>query len=156
MKYHINMSLEQSRDKLYGAQFVALVCAVMTFLNCAGCKFVSFDSFTHLASLSIGSQLQCQLANNANWQSGSDQHGSTTHGPKVCCQRWEVTKYIYSSNVLKYNFELLLLYLSTSMLCYFVLKLSYNSEVNYMYLIPLVTLQIWINNVKYNQLLNKT
>jgi len=28
--------------------------------------------------------------------------------------------------------------------------------VHYMYLIPLVTLQIWMNEVKYNQVLNQT
>ena len=48
------------------------------------------------------------------------------------------------------------------MLCYFVIVLYYNSEVNhvivlhYMYVVPLVTLQIWINNMKYNQPLNQT
>ena len=48
------------------------------------------------------------------------------------------------------------------MSCYSVLLPQYNSEVDgvlllhYIYLIPLFTLQIWINNVKYNQHLNKT
>ena len=48
------------------------------------------------------------------------------------------------------------------MFCYFVLLLLYSSEVNgvlflhYMYLIPLVTLQMWMNDVKYNQVLNQT
>ena len=47
------------------------------------------------------------------------------------------------------------------MFCYFVL-LPYNSEVksvlflHYIYLIPLVTLQMWMNDVKSNQLLNQT
>ena len=66
------------------------------------------------------------------------------------------------SNWLKYNFERLVLYLSISILCYFFFLLNYYSEVNrvlllhYIYLIHLVALQIWINNVKYNQHLNKT
>ena len=48
------------------------------------------------------------------------------------------------------------------MCCYFVLLPHYNSEVNcvllhaYVYLIPLVTLQMWMNDVKYNQVLNQT
>ena len=48
------------------------------------------------------------------------------------------------------------------MLCYFVLLLHYSSEVNgvlllhYLYLIHLVTLQIWMNDVKSNQVLNQT
>ena len=61
-----------------------------------------------------------------------------------------------------------MLYLSTILrdlleyLHYTVLLFHYSSEVNrvlllhYIYLIPLVTLQIWINDVKYNQLLNQT
>ena len=50
----------------------------------------------------------------------------------------------------------------TSICCYFVLLPHYNSEVNgvllphYIYLISLVTLHIWINDVKYNQPLNQT
>ena len=45
--------------------------------------------------------------------------------------------------------------MSISIFCYFILLLHCNSEVNcvlllhYIYLIPLVTLQIWINDVKY-------
>ena len=42
------------------------------------------------------------------------------------------------------------LYLSIPMLCYCVLLL------HYMYLIPLVTSQMWMNDVKYNQVLNQT
>ena len=59
-------------------------------------------------------------------------------------------KYIYSSIVLKSNIEVLVAYLSISMLCYFLLLLHYK------FLIPLVTLQMWMNDVKYNQVLNQT
>ena len=45
--------------------------------------------------------------------------------------------------------------------CFFVILLHYSPEVDgvllhYMYLKHVVTLQIWINDVKYNQLLNQT
>ena len=66
----------------------------------------------------------------------------------------KVTKYIYSSTVLKHNFEVLVLYQRISILSYFVLLPHYKPEVksvlllHYMYVTPLVTLQIWINDVK--------
>lgn len=36
------------------------------------------------------------------------------------CQWWKVSRYIYSTAVLKYNFEVLVLYLSISIVCYFI------------------------------------
>ncbi len=39
-----------------------------------------------------------------------------------------MTKCIYLSAVLKYNFEVLVLYLSISILCYFILHLEANVE----------------------------
>ena len=44
---------------------------------------------------------------------------------------------IYSSTVLKYNFEVLVLYLSISMWCYFILPLHYISEENIVLSTPL-------------------
>ncbi len=38
-------------------------------------------------------------------------------------QWWKVTKHIYSRTVLKYNFEVLVHYLSISIFCYFILLL---------------------------------
>ena len=69
---------------------------------------------------------------------------------------------MYLSTVLKYNFEVFVLYLSIFIFRYFILLHHYNSEVHgvlllhYMYLIPLVTLRMWMNDVKYNQVLNQT
>ncbi len=51
-------------------------------------------------------------------------------------QRWKVTKYIYLSTVLKYKFEELVLYLSTSIFCYFKL-LHHISEGNIVLFTPL-------------------
>ena len=51
--------------------------------------------------------------------------------------QWKITKYIYSSTVLKYNFELLVLYLSISVWCYFILPLHYISEGNIVLSTPL-------------------
>ncbi len=38
---------------------------------------------------------------------------------------WNVSKYIYSSTVIKYKFEVFLLYLSISISCSFILLLHY-------------------------------
>ncbi len=51
-------------------------------------------------------------------------------------QRWNVNKYIYSSTVLKYKFEVFVLYLSIFFSSHFILLL------HYIYLAALVTLQI--------------
>ncbi len=55
-------------------------------------------------------------------------------------QWWEVTKYIYSSAVLNYSFEVLVLYLSISLFCYFILLLHYISEENIVHFTPLHSL----------------
>ncbi len=44
-------------------------------------------------------------------------------------QWWNVSKYIYLSTVLRYNFEVL--YLSSSILCNFILLLHYMSDILY-------------------------
>ncbi len=60
-------------------------------------------------------------------------------------QRWKATKYICSSIELNYNFDLLVLYFSISIFCYFLLLLHYISEGNmyfllhYIYMITLLT-----------------
>ena len=48
--------------------------------------------------------------------------------------------------VFNYNFEVLVLYLSISIICCFVFLLIHLFELKL-----LVSLQIWINNTKYNQ-----
>ena len=58
--------------------------------------------------------------------------------------RDERSIHINLSNILRY------LHLSISIFRYCVLLL------HYMYLIPLVTSQMWMNDVKYNQVLNQT
>ncbi len=42
----------------------------------------------------------------------------------------KTTKYIHSSTVLQYNFDILVLYLSISIFCYCLLQLCYISETN--------------------------
>ncbi len=59
----------------------------------------------------------------------------------TCCQRCNVTKYIYSSTVLKFNFDILVLYLSISILCYFTLLL------HYIYLTLIVTSHFLHNDI---------
>ncbi len=52
-------------------------------------------------------------------------------------QWWKITKYIYLSTVLKYSFEVLVLYLSVSIFCYFILLLNQTSEANIVLFTPL-------------------
>ncbi len=47
------------------------------------------------------------------------------------------SKLIHSCTVLKYNFEVLVLYLSISLFCYFILLLKYMSEVNSVLFTPI-------------------
>ena len=78
----------------------------------------------------------------------------TIKGP-ICCQWWKVTKYIYLSTVLKYNLEVLVLYLSISIFCYVILILHNNSEkiyyflLHYIHLRAIVTFQIKILHIKH-------
>ena len=61
-------------------------------------------------------------------------------------QWWKVTKYIYLNTVLEYNLEVLVLYFSISILCYFILLFYYyNSEVNFV----LFTALHCFNNISY-------
>ncbi len=71
-------------------------------------------------------------------------------------QRWTVTKYIYSNTAVQYNLEVLVLYLSISIQCYFH-YFTFQRQILYFLhicLIILVTLQIQIINTKYNPLTN--
>ena len=52
-----------------------------------------------------------------------------------------VCEYIYPSTVLKYKFERLVLYLSISIVCYFVLIPHYNSEI-YCTFTPLIIITL--------------
>lgn len=45
-------------------------------------------------------------------------------------QWWNVTKYVYSSTAIEYNFEVLILYLSISIFCNFILPLRYILQEN--------------------------
>ncbi len=77
---------------------------------------------------------------------------------QVTFSKWKVPKYIYSSTVLKHNLEVLVLYLSFYIFCY-----SYSTTIqweilyfllNYINLIPLVTLQNRMINTKWNPQIN--
>ena len=53
-------------------------------------------------------------------------------------------QYIYSSTVLKYNSHILVLYLSISIFCYFILLFHYSLEGNIILFTPLDLIKLWL------------